>query len=149
VQNPKIYTAFDLPPKNTTKYTKPSRTKQDHREATDIYKMLERHKRTGQITQTSLQPMYGDFSGIGDYREVRQKMFETQEAFDALPSEIRNRFKNDPAQMIDFIQDPKNQVEAEKMGLCDVKKIDKNTEILEEIRKNTQPVDNTGDKAKK
>jgi len=35
----------------------------------------------------------------------------------ALPSDVRKRFSNDPAELIDFLADKKNDEEAIKLGL--------------------------------
>ncbi len=40
-----------------------------------------------------------------------------QDMFDHLPSSIRNRFANDPALFLDFVQDADNRVEAIELGI--------------------------------
>lgn len=103
--------------KVTTSNNEMSRTKQDQKDAADIHKILERYTRTGQIPQNTLDPMYGDFSQITDFREARNSLIEAENTFFGLPSEIRSKFQNDPAKMIDFLSDEKNRDEAIKLGL--------------------------------
>ncbi len=45
-------------------------------------------------------------------------MIEAQENFMRLPANIRKRFDNDPAQLIEFINDPNNLDEAINIGLA-------------------------------
>jgi len=117
---PVVYDHFNRPPKQVTVNDKPSRTKQEHAESTDIYNMLNRFQKTGEIRTNGVQPMYGDFSQIGDYRQAREMLAETEENFLKLPSKIRDRFQNDPAKLIDFVADNKNREEAIKLGLIEV-----------------------------
>ena len=42
---------------------------------------------------------------------------DAQNAFDQLPSEVRNKFHNDPAKLIGFLKDEKNNEEAYALGL--------------------------------
>lgn len=42
---------------------------------------------------------------------------EAENSFNMLPSEIRNRFQNDPGQLIGYLSDEKNNEEAYKLGL--------------------------------
>lgn len=60
---------------------------------------------------------YGDFTKIKDYQSSLNASLEVQKAFMSLPSEIRKRFYNDPQKLNDFMKDPKNKEEAEKIGL--------------------------------
>ena len=39
--------------------------------------------------------------------------------FESLPAQIRARFQNDPAQLIEFLQDENNRPEAEELGLVE------------------------------
>ena len=42
---------------------------------------------------------------------------QAQQSFESLPSELRGRFENDPAKLIDFLSDERNNAEAVKLGL--------------------------------
>lgn len=62
-------------------------------------------------------PTYGDFTGAGSYQECLNRVIAAQDDFFELPSALRSRFGNDPAQLLDFISDPDNFDEALKLGL--------------------------------
>lgn len=47
-------------------------------------------------------------------------VIRAQEAFDALPSSWRTKFNNDPANFVDFCQDPNNRDEMIKLGMIEV-----------------------------
>ncbi|AXH74209.1 MAG: internal scaffolding protein [Microviridae sp.] len=84
----------------------------------DINVIMSRYSQTGQLPRVnSAQPSYGDFTDVGDYRQCLERVSAAKEAFDHLPARVRKRFANDPAQFLEFVQDPKNAEEIEKLGL--------------------------------
>jgi phage internal scaffolding protein len=78
---------------------------------------MERFGQTGQLPQTTLEPSYGDFSGVVDYHTAMNAILAAEEQFDALPAQMRARFDNDPAKLIDFLENDNNRSEAEALGL--------------------------------
>jgi phage internal scaffolding protein len=94
-----------------------SLAQQHHREECDINTIMERFGQTGQLPQTSLQPSYGDFSGVVDYHTALNAIIAAEEQFDTLPAQMRARFDNDPAKLIDFLENDNNQDEAIALGL--------------------------------
>jgi phage internal scaffolding protein len=97
----------------------PSLAQQHFKEECDINSILERFNITGLLPQSPLSPRYGDFSGIGDYHSALNRVIAAQDEFEALPAQIRARFDNDPAQLIEFLADEKNRPEAEELGLVE------------------------------
>jgi phage internal scaffolding protein len=97
----------------------PSLAQQHFKDECDINTILERFNITGLLPQSPLSPLYGDFSGIGDYHTALNRVIAAQDEFEALPAQIRARFNNDPAQLIEFLQDENNRSEAEELGLVD------------------------------
>lgn len=96
----------------------PSRTQQSAKDECDINIIVERAKRGADISHLSkAAPMYGDFTKIPSYREALQIVVDARTAFNALDANVRERFANDPAKMIDFLRDGKNYDEALKLGL--------------------------------
>lgn len=65
------------------------------------------------------QPMFGDFSSI-DYQTMLNQVTDIDNMFRRLPARIRSRFRNDPHQLIRWVEDPVNFKEAVKMGLMAV-----------------------------
>lgn len=65
--------------------------------------------------------VYADFSQVTDYHGMLQQVADAQDAFGALPAQIRSRFANDPGALIQFLNDPKNHDEGVELGLFDPK----------------------------
>ena len=97
----------------------PSLAQQHFKEECDINTILQKFNITGILPEAPLSPRYGDFTGIGDYHTALNRVIAAQEEFEALPAQIRARFDNDPAQLIEFLQNDKNRLEAEELGLVE------------------------------
>ena len=109
-----------------------SLAQQHYKEECDINTILEKFNITGLLPEQPLSPRYGDFTGIGDYHTAMNRVFAAQDEFEALPAQIRARFGNDPAQLIDFLENSDNRPEAEELGL-----VEKATAEAVEVAKNT------------
>jgi phage internal scaffolding protein len=97
----------------------PSLAQQHFKEECDINTILQKFNITGILPEAPLSPRYGDFSGIGDYHTALNRVIAAQEEFEALPAQIRARFDNDPAKLIEFLDDEANRPEAENLGLVE------------------------------
>lgn len=93
------------------------RAVQSYHDECDINVMMERFGVTGHLPVPDVAPFYGDFSEVGDYRSALDAIRAADEAFESLPSAVRTRFANDPAGLIAFVQDDRNRLEAEALGL--------------------------------
>lgn len=103
------------------------RTQQSAKEECDINYIVERAKRGADLSQLTRNtaPMYGDFSSIPtDLRECLVIVRRADELFMTLDAHVRRRFDNDPAKMLDFLNDPKNRSEAVELGLVNPPKED-------------------------
>ncbi len=81
----------------------PDRTKQSFIDECDINKIVAQYDRTGLLTHVSnAQPLFVDVSETGTYREALQNVRAVEAHFLELPSKIRARFENDPAQYLDW-----------------------------------------------
>jgi len=96
-----------------------SLAQQHFKEECDINTILEKFNITGLLPEQTLSPRYGDFTGIGDYHTAMNRVLAVQDEFEALPAQIRARFNNDPAQLIEFMENSENRPEAEKLGLVE------------------------------
>lgn len=95
-----------------------TRTKQEMAAACDINNIMKRFNETGSIDHLSITPpMNGDFTSSGDYRALLHRAMLAEKTFAALPSRLRNRFGQDPGQLMDFMNDPANEEEAFALGL--------------------------------
>lgn len=95
------------------------RTRQSFKNECDINNIVGRFKRTGvwdSLAKT--RPSYGDVTGV-EFQGAMDLVVEAREMFGDLPSSVRTRFDNDPAQFLEFAQLPENQAEMAKMGLAD------------------------------
>lgn len=93
------------------------RTIQSAKNDSDINVIVKRFGLTGQLRLSNVEPFYGDFSGVEDYQSAMNMLLDANRAFMDLPSEVRNRFANDPAKLIAFVNDDANVDEARKLGL--------------------------------
>jgi phage internal scaffolding protein len=96
-----------------------SLAQQHFKEECDINTILQKFNITGLLPEQPLSPRYGDFTGIGDYHTAMNRVIAVQDEFEALPAQIRARFDNDPAQLIEFLENSDNRPEAEELGLVD------------------------------
>jgi phage internal scaffolding protein len=110
----------------------PSLAQQHFKDECDINNILRQFNITGQLPEQPLSPRYGDFTGIGDYHTALNKVIAAQDEFEALPAQIRARFDNDPANLIEFLENEKNRPEAEELGL-----VEKGAAEVVEALKNT------------
>lgn len=113
----KFITAYG--PKSATPMTfeGPGKTKQSFKDETDINNILARFQRTGLLEFTNKnQPQYADCTGI-EYQAGMETIRKASALFQSLPSSVRARFHNEPAEFLDFVQDDKNRDEARQMGL--------------------------------
>jgi phage internal scaffolding protein len=110
----------------------PSLAQQHFKDECDINNILRQFNITGLLPESPLSPRYGDFTGIGDYHTALNRVIAVQDEFEALPAEIRARFGNDPAQLIEFLENSENRPEAEELGL-----VEKAAAEVAEAAKNT------------
>lgn len=100
----------------------PSKTQQHQKDLCDINRIVKSYTVSGEYTHLNKkQPIYGDFATVGSYQESADLVKKADETFMQLPSEIRSRFENDPGQLLDFLADPENLVEAVEIGLLERK----------------------------
>lgn len=95
-----------------------SLTKQAFRDECDVNNILAKYQKTGIIPFTRQGGHYGDFTMVEDYQTSLNKVMAAQESFLALPSTLRARFNNDPAEFVRFVQDSRNEDEIVALGLA-------------------------------
>lgn len=101
-------------------------TKQADAKDADINYIMKRFERTGQLPDMIVRDgRYGDFSEVPDYQEALHIVQRANEQFENLDANIRNRFDNDPAKFLGFVNDPKNEDELAKMGLLNKEAMDR------------------------
>lgn len=99
----------------------PSLAQQQFRDECDINEIMRRFGQTGILPDQPLSPKYGDFTGVSDYKTALDRVIAADEEFMSLPAELRARFDNDAANLIQFLDDESNRDEAVKLGLVEPK----------------------------
>lgn len=95
-----------------------SLTKQSFAEDCDINTIMRRYQTTGTIDHVNRrQGEYGDFSSVASFQESLDIVLEAGQMFADLPASVRDRFGNDPANLLAFIADEANRDEAIKLGI--------------------------------
>ncbi len=115
--------------------TGPGKTKQSFKDECDINFIMNKWQRTGEIPAAkvgSLPPRYGDFSTATDYMDACNQVIEAKAAFAALPAFLRDRFANEPANLLRFLSIPENQEEAIRLGLANAPEPEPEPETGEE-----------------
>lgn len=94
------------------------RTKQSFRDECDINTIMARYMATGVLPMPNqLEARYADVTGI-DYQNAMEVVADARSMFENLPSKIRDRFQNDPAQLLEFVHNEVNHAEAVELGLA-------------------------------
>lgn len=113
----KIYSAYDRPGHPGYTFELPTRTQQHFQQECDINFIMDRFTRTGVMPPPKEGYVYGDVSDYDSYQSALHSLMEAQADFDLLPAKVRKEFDNDPAQFLDFIQNPENASRAQELGL--------------------------------
>lgn len=101
------------------KTTTPTLTKQAFKDECDVNNILKNFEKTGQLPDLiKAQPQYGDFSEVAEYQDAMNVVAVANQQFANLPAHTRDRFNNNPAQFLEFVDNPENAQELIKMGLA-------------------------------
>lgn len=111
-------TAYGPKYRQVVEFSSPSLAKQSFKDECDINVIMGRYIRTGVLPETvqRLEAQFADVSEV-DFQSAMELVAGAQSMFNELPSNIRNRFQNDPAQFLAFTSDEKNRPELAEMGL--------------------------------
>lgn len=123
------------------------KTKQAMANECDINSIIAKAVKAGGLPRSEKLALYADVSNVPDYHTAHEIVLRAQAQFQALPSLVRDRFNNEPANFLAFMHDEKNQDEAIELGLIE-KPLENKTEIvtekIEEVKKDdNNPVDKT------
>lgn len=94
----------------------PSKVQQQYKDQVDVNRIVQRMGFSGLLPVGRDAPRFGDFPTV-DLVEAMNVVRSTEEAFMRLPAELRKRFGNDPGELWQWMQDPKNDAEAVRLGL--------------------------------
>lgn len=115
----KIYSKFDLPVEKGIKFETESLTQPQFEKDCDINHIMKKYELTGVLPSGTRKPVFEDVALVSstNYIEAINIINEIDTAFDTLPALTRERFKNDPAELLSFVSDTKNRQEAISLGL--------------------------------
>lgn len=116
----KIRKPYEKTERSSINFPEKTMTKQSFQQECDINTIMAKYAKDGVIAHVSrVQGAYGDFSNVEGYQLALNQVIAAQEAFDELPARVRERFGNDPANLMTFLQDVENRDEAIELGLID------------------------------
>lgn len=95
----------------------PSLTHQSFKEECDINTLLSNMAANGLFPDDHQPLNYKDCVASVDYKTALDIIIQSEDAFYSLEANIRARFNNDPAQLLEFLEDKNNRVEAENLGI--------------------------------
>jgi phage internal scaffolding protein len=90
---------------------------QSERDESDINTIVKRFGLGVPLPQGVVMPQYGDFTGVTDYQSALNLINQADDNFMQFPADVRARFQNNPAYMLDFLANDSNRDEAAKLGL--------------------------------
>lgn len=110
-----------------TMFREKTKTQQQFAESCDVNKLMKKYKNINAIPLEHFKNhgrgVYGDFSNIGDYHSAFTAVANAQEAFMKLDANVRARFRNDPQELLNFVNDDRNYDEAIKLGIIPKKEL--------------------------
>ena len=130
ISEQKFYTRYNPPPQVSVKFSKPSLTQQQFRQECDINNIIASVDSAGVVNNPlwngTRRPLYGDFSSIQDmdYLQAQNTFLDASARFMELPAKVRQRFNNNPAELLAYIQSNPALEELAKLGFADIPKVE-------------------------
>lgn len=114
-------TAYSKKPKNygISFPKEEGRTKQAHKDESDINNIMRKFTKTGIIEHSNNHSADYGFATSDDLHSSLLIVKKAEQMFAALPSAARNKFKNDPGEFLDFVQNEENKDKLFDLGLSD------------------------------
>lgn len=109
---------FDRPTAGVRNFAQSvSRTQQQFQAECDINQIAARLSRGQPVPMARNVGTYADFASAPDFHEAQELVLRARDQFMSLPAKVRERFGNDPAQLLAFVGDKANYSEAKELGL--------------------------------
>lgn len=106
-----------------------SLTDQSGKEDADINTIVRRFGVTGLVPEAARPLFFADFDDVFDFQSAQNAIAEANQAFMALPADVRSRFANNPQKFVEFCSEQSadgslaNLAELRKMGLAPPEKV--------------------------
>jgi len=112
-----IRSAYSEKERHSLSFPAQGRTKQSFKDECDVNRIMARYLSTGELPNlNNVEPQYLDCTAF-DYQQHQNFIAGAMSLFHELPSAIRSRFQNSPAEFLDFCSQEKNRPELAEMGL--------------------------------
>ena len=96
----------------------PTMTKQALKDDADVNKIIKKYNRVDLMKQAyELEAIYGEIDSQ-DLQEAMNKVIAAEQAFEQVPSEIREQFGNDPGRWIDYATNKENLEQMRAWGFA-------------------------------
>lgn len=92
-------------------------TEQSHKNQTDMNYILKDYAKTGLMKHVKENEGRYDDIDVQDFQEAMFIVTNANNMFEQLPSLIRKRFQNNPIEFMEFVHNPANKAEMQKMGI--------------------------------
>lgn len=93
---------------------------QAHRDECDIHKIMKKAERTGMVEHLAMhQPSYSELPVPSDYHSMMNRVAEAKSTFESLPSTMREKFRHDPHNFLEFLTSEANRDEMIALGFGD------------------------------
>lgn len=113
-----FHTRFDPPPSPCRSVGGRSMTHQEFAAECDINTIVARAGAGLVQLSRPAGPLFTDVSEVPTtYQECVEMLMTAEEQFASLPAKMRERFANDPGQLLDFLGNESNREEAIQLGL--------------------------------
>lgn len=112
-------TAYSPSVKTTFATTGESLTQQHYSADCNVLNIIRKYDKTGFLDHVNnKKAKYGDFTSVSTYPEAFDLIQKADQSFAELPSDIRNRFKNNAGYFLEFVSNPDNFDELVELGLA-------------------------------
>lgn len=121
----KMQTAYSKRTRKSFETTGESKTQQHFEKEADVHNIIKAYDRTGLIANVNKGvAQYGDFSEVNEYRECLDFVNRATSNFAELPSEIREKFGNNPGEFFEFATNPENEKAMVELGLANAEPVE-------------------------
>lgn len=95
-----------------------SKAQQHFKRDCDVNYIVNNYVKRGLLVPfvNSKLPEYGDVPSVSFF-EAATYLASVSQNFSSLPSSVRDRFRNDPGRLLEFLENPSNKSEAISLGL--------------------------------
>lgn len=101
-----------------------SLTQQEFKDDCDINLLMKKYRNYGVVPRELPPAIYADVSNVPSFHEAADFVAKTKEAFESLPALVRRRFRENPAELVDFVKNEANRDEAMLLGLIPKKPVE-------------------------